>query len=138
MDDDTTVTNKKYLTSIIAVTVIVLYFILKKLTKKPNPNKQINQTQTLEEFESFIKKEKERKINSKGKKSLIMHINKDYFNKFEQLSQILLCLFNMKYEIHLIIKVAENENQENYISLFSTLIQNEIIKKHVRSNNFIY
>jgi hypothetical protein len=130
MEDDSQMSilkNKKNLITFCIIAVSIIYFLLKRLSKTSNI--VINKADNSQEFKEYLENEKHR--NTMGKKSVTININKNFFDNFELLYDILRNLFNLKYEIHLIIKIDDKDSTDKYLSLLNPLIEENVIKKHV-------
>ena len=119
--------NKEFIFTLCLLLSAVIYYIYKQPSKSTNTIKN-NVIMNTETFKDYLDKEKQR---SKGKKSVTINLDKNYFLNIELLSNILRNLFNLKYEIHLIIKIDEKDTPDKYLKLMSPLIVENIIKKHV-------
>ncbi len=119
--------NKNKLITFCIIALSIIYYVFKRLSKASNI--VINTAENSQEFKEYLEKEKHR--NTKGKKSVTININKNYFDNSELLYDILRNLSNLKYEIHLIIKIDDKDSPDKYLSLLNPLIVENIIKKHV-------
>ena len=126
--------NKKNIITICFL-LTVIYFIYKQLSKSTNTIKN-NVILNTENFKDYLNKEKQR--SSKGKKSVTINLDRSYFLNIELLSNILRNLFNLKYEIHLIIKIEDKDTPDKYLKLMSPLVEENIIKKHVSPYFYYY
>lgn len=122
--------NKKNLIAFSLILLTVIYYIYKQISKSPSTTTNHGIVNS-EDFKDYLDKEKKR--SSKGKKSVTINLDKNYFLNIELLFNILRNLFALKYEIHLIIKIDDKDCPDKYINLMSPLITENIIKKHVSS-----